>query len=293
MGRIASMLAIGTMLATPVSLLSGISPAIATPPTAKPPAATPIQLIGLTSDNQLVAFSTDRSTRLKNMRIKGVDGSVIGIDIRPANGLLYGLTNTDKIYTINPMTGDAKFVSSLSMTFKGNIRTGIDFNPVPDRLRLVSETGQNFRVNVDTGMVTVDRALNFAANDVSAGKSPTITAAAYTNAFAGPPTPTGVTPPTRTTQLFNIDSARDVLVLQNPPNDGTLSTIGALGVDFKPTGEFDIFSPRPDANFAFAVSGATFYSIDLASGAAVIVGVADKNTNLIGLTFTLAPAPKS
>ncbi len=276
---------IGVLTLATISLLASALPAMATPPEAMP-----VRLIGLTSNNQLVSLRTDQSGGLRNTRIKGVDGRVVGIDVRPSNGMLYGLTNTDKIYTIDPTTGEAQFVSTLSTPFQGSIRTGIDFNPVPDRLRLVDAKGQNFRVNVDTGMVSVDQPLNYKGGDPNAGAVSQVTAAAYTNAFAGPPSPTGVTPPTRTTQLFDIDSYLDVLVLQNPPNDGTLTTIGPLGVDFSPTGEFDIFSPRPDVNFAFAVSGSTFYSIDLGTGAAVAVGSAGRGTNLIGLTFTLAPA---
>jgi Domain of unknown function (DUF4394) len=278
--------AIGALALAAVSLLN-----LAGPATATTPSSMPIQLVGLTNNNQLVTFRTDRSRKFRSTRVKGVDGKLVGIDVRPANGLLYGLTNTDKIYTIDPMTGATKLISTLSTPFNGNIRTGIDFNPVPDRLRLVNAKGQNFRVNVDTGMVTVDQPLKYAANDPSAGKTPVpqITAAAYTNAFAGPPSPTGVTPPTRTTQLLDIDSAADVLVLQNPPNDGVLTTIGALGIDFKPTGEFDIFSPRDGVNLGFAVSGSTFYAIDLKTGAASPVGSAGRGITLIGLTFTLAP----
>ena len=36
----------------------------------------------------------------------------------------------------------------------------MDFNPVPDRLRVVSDTGQSLRINVDTGAVITDTALN-------------------------------------------------------------------------------------------------------------------------------------
>jgi hypothetical protein len=276
-------------IAAAVMAAAGLS-TLALDSTATMPKPMPVRLIGLTSDNQLVAFRGG-SSQLRSVRIKGVEGRVIGIDVRPADGMLYGLTSTDKIYTIDPETGDSKLISTLSIPFKGNIRTGIDFNPVPDRLRLVDARGNNFRVNVDTGMVTEDAKLNFAATDVNAKATPQVTAAAYTNAFAGPPSPPNVTPPTRTTQLFDIDSNLDVLVLQNPPNDGTLTTIGSLGVDFRPSGEFDIFSPRPGVNFAFAVSGSTIYSIDLGSGAATTIGTIGQGVNLIGLTFTLAPAP--
>jgi hypothetical protein len=282
--KLKALLAIGTIIMAAAGPIINMLPAMATPP--KSP---PVRLIGLTDNNRLIFLDADRSSSSRNVAIKGVDGQIIGIDVRPANGRLYGLSSTDKIYTIDPNTGATQLVSTLSTAFKGTIRSGLDFNPVPDRLRLVDLKGQNFRVNVDTGMVIVDKPLNYAIGDPNAGVVPNVTAAAYTNSFAGPPSPTGVTPATRTTQLFVIDSTRDVLLLQNPPNDGVLKTIGALGVDLKPTGEFDIFSPRSDVNLAFAVSGSSFYAIDLGSGTAITVGSTGKNENLIGLTFTLLP----
>ncbi|APB33918.1 hypothetical protein GlitD10_1594 [Gloeomargarita lithophora Alchichica-D10] len=254
--------------------------------TAKSPM--PGNLLGLTGDNHLVAF-VPNSQQPRRIPIQGVEGRVIGIDVRPANGLLYALTNTDKIYTLDPRTGAGQLVSTLSMPFQGNVGTGMDFNPVPDRLRLVDRRGNNFRINVDTGMVTADQPLNYAPQDVHATMKPQVTAAAYTNAFPGPPATPHVTPPTRTTQLFNIDTNLDVLVLQNPPNDGTLTTIGSLGVNLEPAGEFDIFSPQPGVNLAYAVSGSMVYSIDLGSGAATRVGNLGSGMNLIGLTFLPTP----
>ena len=254
--------------------------------TAKSPI--PSNLLGLTNDNHLISFSS-QSGKPRRTPIVGVEGRVIAIDVRPANGLLYGLTNTDKIYTLDPVTGAGQLVSTLSMPFQGDIGTGMDFNPVPDRLRLVDRRGNNFRINVDTGMVTADQGLNYSPQDVNANKKPQVTAAAYTNAFMGQPSPANVTPPTRTTQLFNIDTQLDVLVLQNPPNDGTLTTIGSLGVNLEPAGEFDIFSPQPGVNLAYAVSGSAVYSIDLNSGAATRLGNLGSGINLIGLTFLPTP----
>ena len=65
----------------------------------------------------------------------------------------------------------------------------------------------------------------------------------------------------------------DRLVLQDPPNDGTLVTVGDLGVDFAALGGFDVVSGGVEGqNAAFAVSNGIFYSIDLASGAAFELG---------------------
>jgi hypothetical protein len=101
-----------------------------------------------------------------------------------------------------------------------------------------------------------------------------------------------VTPPTRTTQLFGIDSILDTLVLQNPPNNGVLTTIGSLGIDFGSTGGFDIFSPSSGVNTAFAASGSNLYTINLSSGAATTLGtIGNGNSNIIGLAATSVPEP--
>lgn len=254
---------------------------------AKPAVSGTLQLIGLNDSNTLVFFKSNFSGIKSTVGITGVDGTLLGIDFRPADGLLYGVSNTNKIYTIDSSTGAATFVSSLSTAFNGGGTSGVDFNPVPDRLRLVGGNEQNFRINVDTGAVITDGSLAYAVGDANAGVDPNITAAAYTNSFAGPASPA------RTTQLFGIDSALDVLVLQNPPNNGTLRTIGSLGIDFGPTGGFDIFSPASGMNTAYAASGSNIYTIDLESGAATTVGTfrSDASGEIIGLAATEVPEP--
>ncbi|KAM3093168.1 DUF4394 domain-containing protein [Phormidesmis sp. 146-35] len=242
-----------------------------------------VQLVGLAAKNTLVSFNPNNPTKSKSLQVQGIAGTLIGIDVRPSNGLLYGLTNRSQVYTINPTTGETKLISTLSIPFKPGFSTAINFNPVPDLLRVVNADGQNLRINVDSGMVMVDKPLNYAQDDPNAKSQPRVGAVSYTNAFPGPPSPTGVMPPTRTTQLFDIDSRRDVLVLQNPPNDGTLGTIGALGVNFNTVAGFEIFSPRAGVNTAFAVANSTLYTINLSTGAATTVGNA-RGMKLIGLT---------
>src|SRR5262249_53930630 len=100
---------------------------------------------------------------------EGLSGRLLGIDIRPADGKLYGITSTNDVYRIDPGTGAATQVSSLTVPFDGDIRSGVDFNPQADRLRLVSRDGQNLRVNVLLGATAVDGPLAFRAGDVNAG----------------------------------------------------------------------------------------------------------------------------
>jgi hypothetical protein len=216
-----------------------------------------LNFIGLTPNNILVRFGLN-SRIFKPIRVKGVDGNLQGIDFRPANGLLYGVTDTDNVYIINPDTGDAKLASKLSSSFDGGFQSGFDFNPVPDRLRIVGSNDQNFRTNVDNGTVNVDKPLAYAGSDPNSGKDPNITAIGYINSRAG----------ATSTQLFGIDYDLDVLVLQDPPNDGNLKTIGSLGINFSPTGGFDIVTDASGKNTGFAISDNTLYTIDLSTGAA-------------------------
>lgn len=231
-----------------------------------------LRFIGLSANNTLVTINPQGLG--KRVKVKGIDGNLQAIDFRPAKGQLYGLTDTDNLYTINLRNGQATFVSKLNSSFNGGFQSGFDFNPVVDRLRTVGSNDQNFRTNVDTGEVTVDGALAYVSGDVNAGVNPNVTASAYENSVAG----------ATATRLFGIDYDLDVLVLQNPPNDGGLQTVGKLGVNFAPTGGFDIFTDAQGNNMAFAVSGSALYSIDLSTGAAT--RIARVSTGFIGLAVT-------
>ena len=82
------------------------------------------------------------------------DTAVIGIDYRVQNGRLYGVGDKGGVYLINTRSAAATFVNKLSVPLVGN-SFGVDFNPAADRLRIVSDTGQNLRHNVNEGGVTV------------------------------------------------------------------------------------------------------------------------------------------
>ncbi|MEP0812037.1 DUF4394 domain-containing protein [Coleofasciculus sp. FACHB-SPT9] len=252
---------------------------------AKPAEAATMKLIGLNDDNGLVFFNRKLSKVSKTVEVTGLKGeNLLGIDFRPADGLLYGVTDKNGIYTIDTTTGAATLVSNLSAPFSGGVTSGFDFNPVPDRLRLVGSNDQNLRINVDSGAVITDGTLAYAAGDPNFGTNPNITAAAYTNSFAG----------TTTTALYGIDFALDTLVQQNPPNAGILNTIGSLGVDFGETGGFDIVTTKKGGsivNNAFAASGSNIYSINLATGAATTLGTFNGGGNIVGLAATSVPEP--
>ena len=105
---------------------------------------------------------------------------------------------------------------------------------------MVSDTGQNLRLNPDTGAVAaVDTALNPGA--------PHVVGSAYTNNFAG----------ATTTTLYAIDATTDQLFIQNPPNDGTLVPVGPLGVDTTDAVGFDISANDGVAFATLTVGGTT------------------------------------
>lgn len=237
--------------------------------------ATRASLYALTDNNKLDFYEfklRNRATRNRTLsvdrsrRITGLQSgeSLVGIDFRPANGLLYGLSSASRLYTIDLRTAVATPVSALSVALSGT-NFGIDFNPVPDRLRVDSDADQNLRINVDTGLVTNDTALAFATTSPSANINPTVTAVGYTNSVAG----------ATTTTLYGIDVSLNALVIQNPPNAGTLNTVGSLGFDVADIAGFDISASNV---FAFASlvptgsSRASLYQIDLASGLASFIG---------------------
>ncbi len=255
-----------------------------------PGAASAEQIIGLTTANQLVIF--DSATPGTSSAAVGITGlaageSLLGIDLRPATGAIYGLGSAGNLYTLNTSTGSATFVSLLSADasdatspYAGLSGTafGIDFNPVVDRLRIVSTSGQNLRVNVSTGATLTDGALNVPAG----GQAPGVAAVAYSNNDNNPAT---------STTLFDIGSATDALYTQNPPNDGTLVLLGALGVNTTDVAGFDI-SGATGAAFASLTSpngSSGLYGINLATGAASLIGAT--SSSLRDITVA-APIPE-
>ena len=232
--------------------------------------------VGLTPDNSIVRFDTRRPEKVTAATpITGLSAGdrVVGIDFRPANGELYGVvdgTSVDRIIHINLKTGASTNVFNLSVPLAGT-EFGVDFNPVPDALRIVSDADQNLRVPFASGATLVDTPLSYAATDANAGANPNVVAAAYINPFAG----------STTTTLFGIDSNLDILTTQVPPNAGVLNTRGSLGVNTTGQVGFDIQaaeSAEASTGRAFASlnvageSGSRLYSIDLTTGAATLVG---------------------
>src|SRR4051812_41488020 len=149
------------------------------------PGAGAATLVGLTADNQLVRIDSDSRRAMPPLRVSGAEGRLVGIDVRPADGKLYGLTDAGQIVTIDAMSGRATGVSHLSDPFESGERATVDFNPVADRLRVMGMNGWNYRIHVETGAVTKDGALKYPAGSAWAETMPRVVAGAYTNSMAG------------------------------------------------------------------------------------------------------------
>ena len=182
-------------------------------------------LVGLTADNKLVKIDTATMAASAPMAISGAD-KVVGIDVRPADGKLYGLTATGQLVVIDHMSGAATPGSMVSEKVALGPRPVVDFNPVADRLRVIAADGAACASMSTPAPRMIDKPLNYDAADASSGKKPAVAAGAYTNSMKG----------AKGTELFHVDGGTGALVLQNPPNDGVLKTRGMVGV----TGAADV-----------------------------------------------------
>lgn len=217
--------------------------------------------IGLVGDRTLVMFDTASPAVTATMEVSGVE-SLVGIDVRPGDGKLYGVGADGTIVTIDTATGAATPGAKLSTSLEAGAAGMVDFNPAADRLRIMGVDGTNLRANVDTGEVTVDGKLNFEPGDANASAEASVVATAYTNSVGKP----------EATAMYDIHAGLGALLRQTKPNDGTLATIGMLGIEGAETFAFDIESRAVDDNTAWLVAGNGLYTVDLGSGAATMVG---------------------
>ncbi|WP_143961096.1 DUF4394 domain-containing protein [Litoribacter populi] len=244
--------------------------------TAMPGEAPEIEFTAISSDNELVWYQArDLSSPMNTVMISGLEegDEIVSIDYRPATGQLYGLGASSRLYIINENSGEATALGEgpFSPMLEGE-NASLDFNPTVDRIRVVTNSGQNLRLHPELGTVVAED------GDISGGDSPMIGAVAYTNSMAG----------ASETELFDIDFSSNKLYVQDPPNDGGLREVGELGVDFNGIGNFDI---SPDNSAALAVvyneQRNNLYTINLTTGAAQNVG--DFSHSVIGIAIKTDP----
>ncbi|KAA6223214.1 DUF4394 domain-containing protein [Streptomyces albofaciens JCM 4342] len=280
-------MAAATVMVTSVALMLG------TPGTASAaPAATPgLRAFGISGDGTLMAaFRTDRPQVLDWVRaVAGLSGdtSLIGIDLRVQDGLLYGVGNKGGIYTIKIPSGTEDVVvtkvSQLQYELSGTT-FGVDFNPAADRLRVISNNGQNLRHNLNNHTTVQDLNLTTPPTE---GTTKGVTAAAYTNNDRSDAT---------VTTLVDIDTTSDQVVLQSPANNGTLAPTGSLGIDAGLNAGIDIYSTLSGGkavdNAAFAsltpygAGTPSLYSVNIFTGQATPIGQFPLNITDLAIALT-------
>jgi hypothetical protein len=256
-------------------------------------------IFAVTAANELIKFNAGQPQLiLERKPVTGLAPAerLVGVDFRVSKGVLFGLANTGRLYTLDISTGALKPVGAApsAIALMGDV-FGFDFNPAADRIRVVSNTGQSFRLHPDTGAavdadpnapgVQADSALAYIKGDVQEAQRPALVAAAYTYNKQDE----------KITTNYALDARLGALVMQGSlegslpvvsPNTGQLRTVGTLGL-----------GPLADATFDIAdISGTAFaavrtpasattrlYQIDLNSGKAQLIGTVDRGTPLVGM----------
>jgi hypothetical protein len=238
------------------------------------------ELLYATNGSSIARFDSGLLSAVTTVAVTGLQAgeTLVGIDVRPQNNLLYGVGSTSRVYTINPLLGTASQVGAAGQLGLSGTAFGVDFNPVPDRLRVVGNTGQNLRLNPTDGTRTAtDTILNPAGNFV---------AAAYASNFPG----------AVSTTLYVIDSAAGTLGIVSAPNEGgpiiPLGSLG-LGTDLNENIGFDISGVSGVGFATITVGGQSrLYTIHLSTGLATHLGpIGTGTTPFLGVTAAVAPEP--
>ena len=96
-----------------------------------------VPLVGLTTSHQLARFDSASPGMATMVSISGMEAGerLVGIDLRPSNNTIYGISASNRIYTVDEPTGAASFVTALSApVVDPALGWGLDFNPVADSL---------------------------------------------------------------------------------------------------------------------------------------------------------------
>lgn len=247
-----------------------------------------LTVVGLSRNGKrLLEFQADKPGKTWSLgKVKGLwdDSRLVGIDFRVQDHKLYGVGDRGGIYTLNTRAKATK-VSQLTEELEGR-RFGVDFNPAADRLRVISNTGQNLRHNIDDPAApettTVDGTLTNPTMPPTTARG--VTGAAYTNNDLNAAT---------ATTLFDVDTRNDRVSLQSPANAGTLAAVGSLGVDAGPSAGFDIYyCSKKGTNSGYAalrVNGSyRFYEVNVLTGQAEKVGTFPEKRQVADVALPLS-----
>ncbi|HMJ75588.1 MAG TPA: DUF4394 domain-containing protein [Iamia sp.] len=241
----------------------------------------PIDVVWLYRGSQIGLASVESRTLDVTGLIEGDD--LVAVDIRPATGGLYGVTESGQVVSISP-AGVATPVGSPLAGLDPAAGVGLDVDPVADAVVVTAGTAVR-RIDPDTGVVAPSVTSAYAADDRHEGAVPQLAGVAFTASARS------TTPPSSTTG-YAIDVATDTLVTQAA--DGTVATVGPLHADANPRLALDVAPDAPQAAYAVLTvprAGRSLWRIDLATGEPRFInGVSD---SVIGLAVVGDPAVAS
>ena len=250
-------------------------------PIEPPPGAVFRVIYGIDTANTLIRFSnTAPGTITRSVSVSGLQGgeAILGIDFRPANGKLYALGSSSRLYTLDTLSGAATVVGGSFTPSLHGTRFGFALNPVEDVLRLHSDTRQNVHLDPASGVAGADMPVSNDTDDVSAHNTPPVlVGTAYTNS---------VTPAPTETVAYAINAATGALVRLRAPGDGLSSTVGSLGVATSGHVGFDIVGPdnRAYATLTPPAGGPSrLYFVSLRTGHATQIGTVGGGAVLRGI----------
>ncbi|WP_329286183.1 DUF4394 domain-containing protein [Streptomyces sp. NBC_00691] len=242
--------------------------------------------VGLTSDQRLVGFDVrDPADTWSLGKVSGLQGDdrLVGIDFRVQNGKLYGVGDKGGVYSVDSAAKALK-VSQLTVALQGR-HFGVDFNPAANRLRVISDTGQNLRHNIDDPAAPLTTTADGTLTNPTVPPSTAlgVTGAAYSNNDLDAAT---------ATTLFDIDTTNDRVSLQSPANAGTLAPTGNLGVNAGPSAGFDIYHQASDGSnrgYAALSTGGRqrFYKVDVLTGKATLIGAFPAGRQIVDVALPL------
>lgn len=264
------------------TLALGLLAGCATPTEPLGPAR-PETVFAVTDAAELIRFNAGQPQKLlQRQPLQGLEAGdrLVGMDYRISRGVLFAVSASGRLYTLNTDTAQLTRVGSGAPVALQGERFGVDFNPVADRVRVVSDSGQNLRLHPETGAV--------AATDPplrAAGGAVRIAGAAYTYNKLND----------KLTTNFAIDILGGVLMVQGSregvlpvvsPNTGELTAVGLLGTGPLDDASFDIADINNAALAALRSGGRTrLYAVDLASGKATLIGSVGEGRGLWGMAI--------
>ena len=243
----------------------------------------------VTDKLELLTLNAGQPTKvLKRVQLSGLAAgdTLVGIDYRIAKGVLFALAKSGRLYTVDTATGALKTVGAAPAVALQGDAIGMDFNPVADRVRVMSTSGQNVRLHPDTGaLAATDPAPFYAAGDRRAGVKPEVAAAAYTYNKKDDKLTTNFAIDRNGGFLVTMGSAEGVQPVVSF-NTGQLYTVGALGVTDMSDASMDIADVSGAAFAAVRLkSHATtrLYSVDLQTGKGTFIGTIGDGARVLGL----------